>query len=115
VEVQVREADARLLPDMSVRVNFLAEAKPVAPGTAVVLAPRAGLRRDDRGAYVWLVDGEHVRRRAVTVGTELGDRVQVADGLGGGETLVIGDATALADGAAVKVATPDLANEKPIP
>jgi len=28
---------------------------------------------------------------------------------------VIGDATALADGAAVKVATPDLANEKPIP
>ncbi len=115
IEVQVQNADARLLPDMSVRVNFLAEAKPAAPGKGVVLAPRTGLRRDDRGAWVWLVDGERVRRRGVTVGTELGDQVQITDGLGGGETLVVGDATALTDGAAVRVATPDLANEKPIP
>lgn len=115
VEVQVRDADARLLPDMSVRVNFLAEARPAAPGVAIVLVPQTALRRDDTGSYVWLVDGERVRRRAVTVGTELGDRVQIADGLTGGESLVVGDATTLADGVAVKVAARDLANEKPIP
>jgi RND family efflux transporter MFP subunit len=115
VEVQVQNADARLLPDMSVRVNFLAEAKPAAPGAAVVLAPRTALRRDDAGSYVWLVDDERARRRAVTVGTELGDQVQVTDGLTGGERLVVGDATTLADGAPVKVATQDLANQNPIP
>lgn len=115
VEVQVQNADARLLPDMSVRVNFLAEATPSAPGAKVVLAPRTALRRDDAGSYVWLVEGERARRRPVTLGTELGDQVQVTEGLAGGETLVVGDASTLAEGAAVKVADADLANEKPIP
>lgn len=115
VEVQVENADARLLPDMSVRVNFLAEARPAAAGAAIVLVPRTALRRDDAGAYVWLVDGTRARRRVVTVGTELGDQVQIADGLTGGERLVVGDATMLADDGAVKVAPQDLANEKAIP
>lgn len=115
VEVQVQDADARLLPDMSVRVNFLAEAKPVAAGAAIVLAPRSALRRDDAGSYVWVVEDERVRRRGVTVGTELGEEVQISEGLTGGERLVVGDATTLADGGAVKVAAEDLANEKPIP
>jgi RND family efflux transporter MFP subunit len=104
VEVQVTNADARLLPDMSVRVNFLAEAVPVAPGTPIVLAPRSALRRGEREAYVWVVDDGRVRRRVVTLGTELGDQVQVASGLDGTETLVVGEATALADGAAVTIA-----------
>ncbi len=115
VEVQVQNADARLLPDMSVRVNFLAEAMPAAPGAKVVLVPRTALRGDDAGSYVWLVDGERVRRRPVAVGTELGDQVQITEGLAGGETLVAGDASTLAEGAAVKIAKADLANENPIP
>lgn len=116
VEVQVQNADARLLPDMSVRVNFLAEARPVAPGGAVVLVPRTALRRDDTGSYVWIVEDARARRRVVTIGTELGDEVQIADGLAGGETLVVGEASALTDGAAVAIASaPDLANENPIP
>ena len=85
------------------------------PGATIVLVPRAALRRDDAGPYVWAVDGERVRRRPVTVGTELGDQVQITAGLAGGETLVVGDATTLADGAPVKIAAADLANEKPIP
>jgi RND family efflux transporter MFP subunit len=104
IEVKVRDADARLLPDMSVRVNFLAEAAPTAPGAPVVLVPRTTLRRDEREDYVWVVDGDHVRRRTVQLGTELGDQVQVASGLRGGEMLVVGDASALRDGAAVKIA-----------
>jgi RND family efflux transporter MFP subunit len=106
VEVQVTNADARLLPDMSVRVNFLAEAQPATPGTPIVLAPRTALRRDDKESYVWVVDGDRVRRTPVTLGTELGDQVQVTKGLAGTETLVIGDATTLADGAPVTIAAP---------
>ena len=106
IEVKVTNADARLLPDMSVRVNFLAEAKPAAPGAAIVLAPRSALRRDDAGSYVWIVADGRVRRQPVTVGTELGDQAQVVSGLAGSEILVVGDATTLRDGAAVKVAAP---------
>ncbi|MCC6848840.1 MAG: efflux RND transporter periplasmic adaptor subunit [Deltaproteobacteria bacterium] len=101
VEVRVARPDDRLLPDMSVRVNFLAEATPTAGGV-VVLAPRAALRRDEGGAYVWLLEGGRVRRRAVMVGAELGERVQIADGLVGAESLVVGDAAELVEGAEVK-------------
>ena len=103
VEVKVANADQRLLPDMSVRVNFLAEAEPAKPGAAVVLIPRSALRRDGQESYVWIVADEHTHRRAVTVGAELGDQVQVTAGLGGDETLVVGDATAVRDGGAVRV------------
>jgi RND family efflux transporter MFP subunit len=106
VEVQVTNADARLLPDMSVRVNFLAEAVPTAPGAPIVLAPRGAVRRDDKESYVWSVEDGRVRRRSVTLGTELGDQVQVTAGLAGSETLVVGDAATLTEGAQVAVAAP---------
>jgi RND family efflux transporter MFP subunit len=106
VEVQVTDADARLLPDMSVRVNFLAEAQPTAPGTPIVLAPRAAIRRDDTESFVWVVDDHRVRRQPVTIGTELGDQIQVTAGLTGTETLVVGDAAALSDGLEVAIAAP---------
>ncbi len=106
VEVKVTSPDARLLPDMSVRVNFLAEAARQAPGMPLVLAPQAAIRRDGQATYVWVVDDDHVRRRDVTVGTALGDRVQIADGLDGSEALVVGDASTLHDGALVQVVAP---------
>jgi RND family efflux transporter MFP subunit len=105
VEVQVTNADARLLPDMSVRVNFLAEAALAKPGEKVVLAPRAALRKHEQESYVWIVDGGRAGRRPVTVGTELGDEVQIVAGLRGGELLVVGDATTLVDGGPVVLAT----------
>ncbi len=105
IEVRVTHADARLLPDMSVRVNFLAEAMPTSPGTPIVLAPRTALRRDAEGDYVWRLDGERVWRHAIGIGTELGDQVQITSGLDGAETVVVGDASALADGMTVQVAT----------
>jgi len=104
VEVQIPKHDDKLLPDMSVRINFLAEARPAAPGSPLLLVPRAVLRQDDRGTYVWTIVDGHARRLAVTSGTELGDRVQVTQGLQGGEMLVTGDATRLSEGAAVRLA-----------
>src|SRR4030095_7368880 len=46
VEVRIVEPDEVLRPDMSVRIHFLAEAKPTEPGEAAVLAPRAALRQE---------------------------------------------------------------------
>ena len=108
VEVKVTNADARLLPDMSVRVNFLAAATATKPGEKILLAPRAALRRAEQESYVWIVDGGHVRRQPVTLGTELGDQVQITAGLAGTELLVVGDATSLVDGGPVAIATEKL-------
>ena len=75
-------------------------------GGPVVTIPRAALRQDEHGTYVWLVADGHVRRHAVTTGAELGDQVQILDGLAGGEALASGDASRLRDGGAVRIAEP---------
>lgn len=107
VEAHITNPDAKLLPDMSVRVNFLAEAIAATPGAPIVLVPRAALRRDDDdAAYVWVVQRERARRTAVTIGTELGDQVQITAGLAGGERVVVGDAVGVTDGGGVRVAAP---------
>jgi hypothetical protein len=104
VEVKILEPDDHLRPDMSVRIHFLGEARPEQAGAAVVLAPRAALRQAGDEAFVWVVSGGRLRRQAVRTGAEMGDRVVVAEGLLGGEALVVGEAGDLSDGGAVEVA-----------
>jgi RND family efflux transporter MFP subunit len=104
VEVGILAPDENLRPDMSVRIHFLGEAKPTQAGGAVVLAPRAALRRDGGAAFVWVVSRGRLRRQPVRTGAEMGDRVVVAEGLLGGEALVVGDAADLAEGRSVEVA-----------
>ncbi len=104
VEVGIAEPDEHLRPDMSVRIHFFGEARPAEAGQAVVLAPRGALRQEGGSAFVWVVSGGRLRRQAVRTGAEMGDRVVVAEGLLGGETLVVGDAADLAEGRAVEVA-----------
>ncbi len=104
VEVGILEPDDHLRPDMSVRIHFLGEARPAEAGGAVVLAPRAALRQDGGAAFVWVVSDGRLRRQPVRTGAEMGDRVVVAEGLLGGEALVVGDAADLAEGRSVEVA-----------
>src|SRR5262245_52586032 len=104
VEVGILEPDEHLRPDMSVRIHFLGEARPAAAGQAVVFAPRAALRQEGGSAFVWVVSEGRLRRQSVRTGAEMGDRVVVAEGLLGGEALVVGDAAGLAEGRSVEVA-----------
>jgi len=104
VEVGILEPDAVLRPDMSVRIHFLAEAKPEAAGEAVVLVPRAALRQENGDPFVWVVTSGRLRRQAVRTGAEMGDRAVIAEGLLGGEALVVGEAEGLSEGRAVEVA-----------
>jgi RND family efflux transporter MFP subunit len=104
IEVKILAPDDKLLPDMSARVTFLAE--PAAggdDGKAVVLAPLAAVRRDERGdTFVWVVEDGGVRSaRIETEEGSIGDRVRIASGLSGGEILVVGD-TELRNGQRVR-------------
>src|SRR5262245_652456 len=92
VEVGIAEPDASLRPDMSVRIHFLAEAEPAKAGEALVLAPRAAIRGAGDSAFTWVVSGGSLRRQALRLGGERGDRVVVLEGLLGGEALVVGEA-----------------------
>jgi len=105
VEVHVLQPDARLLPDMSTRITFLADAP--ANGEApkpAVLVPSGAVRRDAQGNnFVWVVSEARAQQVPVETAGDVGDRVRVAKGLKGGEAVVVGDPPAR-DGQRVKIA-----------
>jgi RND family efflux transporter MFP subunit len=104
VRIALGEKDARIVPEMGVRVAFL-ESKP--DGAAQAAAPRgalvpAGALRQDAGKDVLFVvrDGT-AERRAVTLGGSHGDRRQVLAGVTAGDLVIVDAPEGLKDGDAV--------------
>ncbi len=107
VEVRVREPDARLLPDMSARITFLAD-MPAAdtPAASAVLVPATAVRRDAGGAsVVWVAREGGAHPVVVETAGQVGDRVRVTSGLQGGEA-VITSAPPAREGQRVTIASP---------
>jgi RND family efflux transporter MFP subunit len=106
VRIGFDQLDARILPDMGVKVSFLSEAPaPVAASAAPrprLLVPKAAVRTVDGTASVFVVRGERAERRAVKTGANDGDLVEVVSGLSAGDRVVTDGAATLADGARVK-------------
>ncbi len=103
VRIALDERDARIVPDMGVRVAFLEEraaasAPPVAPG---VLVPAAAIRKDGGTDVVYVVKDGKAQRRAVTLGGTVGDSRQVRGGVSAGERVIIEAPAELKDGAVV--------------
>jgi len=104
VEARILSPDEMLRPDMSVRVEFLTTGEP-ATRSPVPRAPRAAIREDGEGRYVWSVERGRAVRRAVELGAELaGGLVEVRVGLEGGEALVLGEAKGIDETSPVRIA-----------
>jgi RND family efflux transporter MFP subunit len=104
VRIAFETLDPRILPDMGVKVSFLSEA-PAESGSAAarprLLVPRAAVRSQEGRDVVFVLRGDRVERRAVTIGAAEGDRVEVASGLDAGMRVVVEPPDGLADGARV--------------
>jgi HlyD family secretion protein len=104
VRLAFDQLDPRILPDMGVKVAFLGEEeKGTAAGRAVVVIPRAAVRKDGERDVVFVVRGDRVERRAVGLGQAPGDEAVVLSGITAGERVVIEGPADLKDGAAVSV------------
>jgi RND family efflux transporter MFP subunit len=104
VEVQIEEPDDYLWPDMSARITFLEEMPPSPDGRPGILVPRTAVRGAPDQPFAWTVMEGHIRRTALQLGKDFGDHIHVTDGLGGGETVVVGNPAPLREGQAVTVA-----------
>jgi len=103
VEVKLANTDEYLRPDMSVRINFLAEA--AKDGAAPrVLVPKTTLRGEGENTFIWTVQSEQARRVPVRVGEDFGDSVQITGGLDGGEALIVSGPENLREGMRVQKA-----------
>jgi RND family efflux transporter MFP subunit len=105
VRIAIPHRDARIVPDMGVRVTFL-EPPPGGsePSTAGVLVSPKSVRTEGATSVVFVYINGKVERRRVTLGESVGDHRQVLSGLRGGERLVLSPPEALQDGHAVKLA-----------
>lgn len=105
VKVTIDDRDERILPDMSCNVTFL-ETEPTAGGASAaepkILVPRQAVVEIDGSSFVFVVEGDRLRRTAVELGAEQGDRVEIASGLGGGEVVVREATNDLEDGRRVR-------------
>jgi len=96
--------DPRILPDMGVKVAFRETAGEVEDATlAQCIIPRNAIRRDGDRHVVFVVNGDTVERRAISVGRELGGDAEVLAGLTAGKLVVVEPPDDLADGQQVKV------------
>lgn len=90
VRVALEKKDDRVVPDMGVRVSFLA-AKPkaeAAPVPGVLLPPDALVQREG-GDVVFVAHDDRAEQRAVKLGADLGKFKLVTSGLKAGETVVV--------------------------
>jgi RND family efflux transporter MFP subunit len=109
VRIALKEKDARIVPEMGVRVAFLearsaqAEAAPAPPPG--VLVPAGAIVGRDGKQVVFVLQDDTVRAREVSLGRSLGGDREVSAGLSGGDVVVIDPPESLSDGARVHVAT----------
>jgi len=106
VRIAFEQMDPRILPDMGVKVSFLRDEP--APGqgaqtTPRVLVPKAALRSAEGRKIVFVLKQDRVERRAVSVGLEQGDQVEVLSGVTAGERVVVDGPQTLKDGDKVKI------------
>jgi RND family efflux transporter MFP subunit len=105
VRIAIRAKDARIVPDMGVRVAFL-DPRPAAPARTppAVLVPAEAVRGEGAESVVFVVADGRAARRPVTLGKSVGTERELLAGVQAGERVVIAPPPALADGARVRVA-----------
>lgn len=104
IEVRLLAPDEKLLPDMSARVTFLSQPRAEDGDAPMVFVPATAVRRNERGeTFVWVLEGDRVRARAIEAGMTTGGRVQVLAGLEGSERVVVSN-VALREDQRVRVA-----------
>jgi RND family efflux transporter MFP subunit len=105
VRISFDQLDPRILPDMGVKVAFLAEESAGAGKAAAprALIPQAAVRDVDGKKIVFVVRENRLERRAVALGENRGTDIEVMAGVSQGDTVLVKGPEGLRDGQRVKI------------
>jgi RND family efflux transporter MFP subunit len=103
VRIALNTKDARIVPDMGVRVSFLETSKPGAPKPTGAWVPARAVQTIDGKSVVFVVQDDKVTRVEVTAGEVRDVDQMISAGLKGGETVVLSPPVNLKDGSRVTV------------
>jgi HlyD family secretion protein len=104
VKVSFKQIDPRILPDMNAKVTFLQ--KPLAGQSAEVTrvtVPKAAIQQRDGKNIVFVFNEGRAVSQGVAVGSEFGDRIEIKQGLAGGERVILKSGGDLTDGLRVRL------------
>ena len=102
VRIGFDKLDAKILPEMSVKVAFHDTAAAQAATTRLVIVPKIAVQNIDGRDIVWVVNNSRAERRAVTVRDTQNDDSVLSAGVSAGERVITEPVAGLKDGAAVK-------------
>ena len=105
VEVKLTKVDEYLRPDMSVRINFLAEPTKKNGAAPRITMPKSAVRGTGEDTFVWLVRNEHAAKVPIRIGEDFGETVQVLNGLNGGEAVIVAGSDTVVEGMRVQAQT----------
>jgi RND family efflux transporter MFP subunit len=100
-EVQIDNRSGALMPGMYGRGAIV-----VAVHRGSLVAPIGAIQLNERRAFLFVVEGDTARRRAVETAVDGGDWMEVRSGVREGERIVLAGIDGLADGMKVRVAAP---------
>lgn len=104
VRISFDKLDPRILPDMGVKVAFLAEEKPAqGRAAAQALVPRDAVRYEGDKAFVFLLRDDRLERRAVRLGQEAASGIEIIAGVTPGDQIVVKGPEGLHDGQRVEI------------
>jgi HlyD family secretion protein len=104
VKVKILKPDDYLRPEMNAHVSFLGPNQAARSSSSEMLSiPRAALIQNEGKSSVFVLEGSRVRLREVQLGRDLGDRMEVVEGLGANDRVVVRGLEGLTSGQRVKV------------
>ena len=117
VRVSILDADHLVKPEMTTSVTFqerraaekqtagsrTTDAAPSAPSAPVILLPKRTVTAQGGQSIVWVVNNGTVSRRAITLGADRLDQVEVKSGVVPGEVVVVNPPAGLIDRGPVRV------------
>jgi HlyD family secretion protein len=108
VRVTILDADEHVKPEMTASVTFQEPHAAVATSTMtaappVILMPKRAVTDHSGQPSAWVVTGGRATRRAVVLGADRLDQVEVKSGVVPGETLILNPPPGLTDQALVRV------------
>ncbi len=104
VKVSILDRDPRILPEMGAKVVFDTQGAQSHTAPRRVFVPQAAITQVEGRSVVWVVESGVARRQGVDVGPTRGDRIEVRQGLAGGESLVLSPPAGLKNGIKVRPA-----------
>jgi RND family efflux transporter MFP subunit len=103
VRIALDQKDARVLPDMGVKVSFITNQAAGAAQITIIEVPKSAIRRDGAQDIVFVLNEDRAERRAVKVASAEGEIARLASGVREGEQVIVSGPAELKDGERVEV------------